>query len=262
MLVATANQVVSRQPKAEPAGQKEMRIAILGTGRVGKALGPVLQARGHSVVYGVREPDLLAPKPLAPKPPVSRAPAGGLITKTIDGAIAAADAVILAVPWTVAEALVCEHAPALAGKTVIDATNPLNTSETRLALGFDTSGVELLQSHAHGATFFKAFNVSGFDAIAKQRYPQGVAAGLVAGPRGPQKDLVMGLVADVGLEPVDAGDLRAARLLEPLGMLSLQLEETQGKGREIAFVLGARAPSRAEPSRSNGVTKLETLEAG
>ncbi|HUU25726.1 MAG TPA: NAD(P)-binding domain-containing protein [Methyloceanibacter sp.] len=233
-----------------------MRIAILGAGRVGKALGPALQARGHSVVYGVREP-----KPLTPQP-LSRAPAGGLATKTIGGAIAAADAVILAIPWTAAEALVCEHEPALAGKTVIDATNPLNTSETRLALGFDTSGVELLQSHAHGATFFKAFNVAGFNAIARPRYPQGVAAGLVAGPRGPQKDLVMGLVADIGLEPVDAGELRAARLLEPLGMLILQLEETQGGGRDIAFVLGAREPMRVEPIRPNGVAKLETLEAG
>jgi len=206
------------------------------------------------VVYGVREPMPLAPQSLRPtsfppEPTVSRAQAGGLATKTVGGAIAGADAVIiLAIPWTAAEALVCEHAPAPAGKTVIDATNPLNTSETRLALGFDTSGVELLQSHAHAATFFKAFNVTGFDAIAKPRYPQGVAAGLVARPRGPQKDLVMGLVADVGLEPVDAGDLRALRLLEPLGMLRLQLEETQGGGRDIAFVLGPA--SRSGSSRS------------
>jgi len=51
---------------------------------------------------------------------------------------------------------------------------------------------------------------------------------------------VLRLVADVGFKPVDAGDLRAARLLEPLGMLRLQLEETEGRSRDLAFLLASR----------------------
>lgn len=237
------------QQQNEPENIKkrgyEMRIAIIGAGRVGKSLGAALRAKGHSVVYGVRDPSA----------------SGGPATKTAGGAIAGADAVILATPWTVAEALVCEHAPELRGKIVIDATNPLNTSATRLALGFDTSGVELLQSHAQGAIFFKAFNVASPSAMAKPQYPQGQAVVFVAGPRGPQKKIVLGLALDIGFEAVDVGDLRAARLLEPLGMLRLQLEETQGRDRDCAFVLGSRELKQAEAPRPY-VLAVEACEAG
>ena len=79
-------------------------------------------------------------------------------TGRVDAAIAGAEVLILPTPLTATEALISEHAPALADKIVIDAINPLNAGATRLTHGFDSSGVELLQSHAHGATFFKAFN--------------------------------------------------------------------------------------------------------
>ena len=223
-----------------------MRIAILGAGRVGKSLGTALRASGHAIVYGVRQPEV----------------SGDRVTKTVGGAIEGAEIVILATPWTAAEALVCEHAPALAGKIVIDATNPLNASGTRLALGFDTSGVELLQSDAHGATFFKAFNVAGVGAIAKPSYPQGSAAMFVAGPKGEQKDIVLRLVADVGFEPVDAGDLRAARLLEPLGMLRMQLEETEGRSRDLAFLLGSRVKRKSQPVRPCNVVEAPPRKVG
>jgi len=115
-----------------------MRIAILGAGRHGKSLGTALRASRHHIVYGGREP----------------AASRDLMSKGVGGAIAGADTVIIATPWTAAEALVREHAPALSDKIVIDATNPLSPNATRLALGFDTSGVEVLRSHAHGATLF------------------------------------------------------------------------------------------------------------
>jgi len=223
-----------------------MRIAILGAGRLGKSLGTALRAASHNVVYGERQPRAF----------------GDVMTKTVGGAIAGADAVILAIPWTAAEALVCEHAAALNDKIVIDATNPLNTSATRLALGFDTSGVELLQSHVHGATFFKTFNMAGVGAIAKPSYPQGRAAMFVAGPKGPKKDIVLRLVADVGFDPVDAGDLRAARLLEPLGMLRLQLEETEGRSRDFAFLLASRERGQSRPVRPCNLVEATAQEAG
>jgi predicted dinucleotide-binding enzyme len=218
-----------------------MRIAILGAGRVGASLGAALKANGHVVVFGAREPKVSA----------------GFVTKTINDALLSADAVILT--WTAAEALVCEHAPALAGKTIIDATNPLNTNATRLAYGFDTSGAELLQSHAQHATFFKAFNVMGPGAMASPRYPQGLAAAFVAGPSGAQKDVVMGLVRDVGFDAVDVGELRAARLLEPLSMLLMHLEKTGEKGRDLAPVLGSRTTRQAEPCP---VVSMEVRKAG
>jgi predicted dinucleotide-binding enzyme len=66
-----------------------MRIAILGSGRLGKSLGTALRASRHHIVYGVREP----------------AASRDLMTKSVGGAIAGAGTVILATPWTAAEAL-------------------------------------------------------------------------------------------------------------------------------------------------------------
>jgi predicted dinucleotide-binding enzyme len=209
-------------------------------------LGAALRAKRHRIVYGVR----------LDGPSAGPVQAFGEPVETVGAAIADADAVILATPWTATEAIVCEHAPALTGKIVIDATNPLNTTSNRLALGFDSSGVELLQCQAQGATFFKAFNAAGADAITKPAYPQGRAAMFVAGPKGPQKQVVLGLVADVGFEAVDAGALRAARLLEPLGMLWLELA-AQGRRGDFALVLASRDPAEAETESPRAVVALE-----
>ena len=66
-------------------------------------------------------------------------------------AISASEVVIIATPWSAAESLVCEHAWSLAGKILIDATNPLNPNASALAVDFDTSGAEMLQSQAPAA---------------------------------------------------------------------------------------------------------------
>lgn len=201
-----------------------MRIAIIGAGNVGKTLGSALRAKGYAVTYGVRDPEKTEERN----------------AKTVAEALTGAEAVILATPWTATESLVCEHADALAGKIVIDATNPINPSLTRLAVGFDTSGAELLQSQARKAKFYKAFNSTGVSVMAKPKFPEGKAAMLVAGPDGPDKKTVLRIVADVGFEGLDAGELKAARLLEPLAMLWVQLALAKGQGRDFAFVMARR----------------------
>ena len=87
-----------------------MKIAIIGAGNVGKTLGAALRAKGHTVSYGTRDP----------------ANSDERNAKTVPAALSGAEAVILATPWTATESLVCEHADELAGKIVIDATNPIN----------------------------------------------------------------------------------------------------------------------------------------
>ncbi len=201
-----------------------MRVAIIGAGNVGKALGSALRAKGHVVVFGVRDP----------------MKTGERNAKTVAEALTSAEAVILATPWSATEALVCEHADALAGKIVIDATNPINPSLTRLAVGFDTSGAELLQSQARKAKFYKAFNSTGVAVMAKPSFPEGKAVMFLAGPAGPDKKTVLRIVADVGFEAVDAGELKAARLLEPLAMLWVQLAVAKSQGRDFAFVMARR----------------------
>jgi len=94
-----------------------MNIAVIGAGQVGTTLGSALRAKGHTVTYG------------------SRYPANHIErnVKTVGQALIGADAVILATPWHVTEALVCEHAESLAGKIVIDA--PHQTFDRRQQLG-------------------------------------------------------------------------------------------------------------------------------
>ena len=209
-----------------------MKIAIIGAGRVGKTLGKALEAKGHNIAYGTRDPA---------KAKVRQA-------KTVVQALAGAEAVILATPWVASEAVICEFADELAGKIVIDATNPINPTLTRLAVGFNTSGAELLQSQARGAKFYKAFNTTGVGVMARPRFNAGDAVMFVAGPDGADKKTVLRIVADVGFEAVDAGELKAARLLEPLAMLWVQLALKE-PARDFALVMARRdaANRNAEP---------------
>jgi len=216
-----------------------MRIAI-GAGNVGRTLGGALRIRGHAVVYGVRDP--------------ARSPER--VAKPVRDALKGAELVILATPWNATEALVCEHAEQLAGKIVIDATNPINPSRIRLAVGFDTSGAELLQGQARKATFFKAFNSARVAVMAKPQFPEGNAIMFVAGPGGAGKSTVLRIVEDVGFDAVDAGELKVARLLEPLAMLWLQPALVQGTGRDLAFVMARR--DAANPQADSGVRMVRS----
>ena len=215
-----------------------MRIAIVGADEVGRALGAALKANGRFLLYGMPEPER----------------SDECIARTVGEALRSAEVVILATPWPMTEALVCEHAADLDDKIVIDATNPLNPAETGLALGFLTSGVELLQSQARHAKFFKTFNSAGAGVLAQPKFPEGKATMFVAGPHGSDKAVVMRLVADVGFEPVDAGELRAARLLEPLAMLMMQL--ALGKG-DVALVMARRQTERDYVIRGRAMAARE-----
>ena len=200
-----------------------MKIAIIGAGRVGGALGTALRPKGHDIVYGVRAPER------------SQEHKATSVAEAISGA----EIVIMATPWSAAESLVCEHAWSLANKILIDATNPLNPNGSGLAVGFDTSGAEMLQSQAPEARVFKAFNSAGADVLANPHFAEGRAAMFVAGPDGADKKKVMELVTESGFDPVDAGSLKSARLLEPFAMLCFQTAQAR-KDPTFALLLGKR----------------------
>ena len=211
-----------------------MKITIIGAGNVGQTLGTALRSKGHTVIYGSRNPASHTERNV----------------RSVTEALIGAEVVILATPWIATEALVVQHADGLAGKIVIDATNPIHPTLARLAIASNSSGVELLQSQARRAKFFKAFNSTGVNVMTQPRFAEGKAAMFVAGPDGADKDTVLRIVADVGFEPVDAGELRAARQLEHLAMLWIQLAITKGYGRDFAFVIARRqdvANRNAEP---------------
>ena len=203
-----------------------MRIAIIGAGSVGATLGRAWIERGEDVIWGLRNP--ADPKHAAlPKDRV-KAPAE---------AVKAAEVVVIATPWSAAEAAV-KSLGSLAGKTVIDCMNPLGMGPDglQLVLGFDTSAGEQVARWAPSAFVFKTLKTTGAGNMARAaEYPVKPFMP-VAGDDAAKKAVVMELVAALGFEP-DAGPLKNARLLEPFAMVWIDQAMKRGRGRDFAFAL-------------------------
>ena len=198
-----------------------MQVAIIGTGNVGTALAQALRRAGHKVVFGTR----------APEP--------GSVDRTgISKAVRQADVTILAVPFGAVPQVVAA-ADGFAGKVLIDATNPLGMVEGGLGLtmGFDTSGAEKIAAMAPQALVFKTFNQTGFENMADASGYAARPVIFVAGDDAASKPAVLALAADAGFEAIDAGGLRAARLLEPFAMLWIELARKRGLGSDFTFAL-------------------------
>jgi 8-hydroxy-5-deazaflavin:NADPH oxidoreductase len=205
-----------------------MKIAIIGAGNVGRALGGGWLRSGHTVWFGVPDPSDQKYRDLANVVAPAEAAKG-------------ADAIVLATPWPATQAAVTGLG-SLAGRLVIDCTNPLGTGADGLELvvGYSTSGGEMVAQWATGASVFKAFNTTGANNMADlSGYPMKPVM-FVAGDDAARKPVVLGLARDIGFEAVDAGPLRIARLLEPYGMLWIDQAYSRGAGREFAFAVMRR----------------------
>jgi len=195
-----------------------MRIAVLGTGRVGLALARGLHAAGHQVTLGSRAPE---------RNPTG--PAGVPVTSHAD-AVTAAEAVILAVPFRAAGPLLRDLGD-LGRRIVIDATNPIGAD---LA---GRTGVETLAATAVNARVVKAFNTIGAEHMTDARFSDGRAYALIAGDDADARTAVAGLADQLGFEPVDLGDLSAARHAEAAAALWIHLALTRGYGRNFGIGL-------------------------
>jgi predicted dinucleotide-binding enzyme len=151
-------------------------------------------------------------------------------------AAATAEMVILALPWAVAEAAV-KALGDLAGKTVIDCMNPLGLVNGALGLtvGHSNSGGEIVQGWLPGALVVKTLNQVGAEMMADNRALPHRPVMFMAGDSDAAKAAVATLLTDLGFEPLDAGDLTRARLLEPFGMVWINQALARGKGRHWAF---------------------------
>ena len=195
-----------------------MKIAILGSGNVGTALGDGWSAAGHDVVYGSRSPE----KEDGEKRKFD----------TVRDAIRASEVVVLAVPWdAVGEVL---NNNDVSGKVLVDCTNPIGPG-FELAVGCTTSGGEEVAKLAKGARMVKAFNTTGFGNMREPRYGKMRLTMFYAGDDDSAKETVRQLIGDIGFDPVDAGSLKMARYFEPMAMLWINL--SMKMGRDIAFQL-------------------------
>ena len=203
-----------------------MQIAIIGAGNVGGALGKGWARAGHAVVYGV-------PDPSDDKHRATAEAAGGAGLFSVPRAVQGADAIVLGALAAAGD---------LAGRLLIDVTNPLRMGATglELSIGFDRSAAEHVASLAPGAAVFKTLNQVGFEVMENTAGYAAPPVMFVAGDDATRKPVVMGLVTDLGFHAVDAGGLRVARLLEPYGMLWIHMALDRKAGRDNAFAYLAR----------------------
>jgi predicted dinucleotide-binding enzyme len=199
-----------------------MRIAIIGAGNVGRALGGAWRS-GHDVTYGVRSPgdakyaDLGAP------------------VVTNEAAVADSDIVVLCTPWQATEQAV-KSCGDLTGKVLIDCTNPLTPDFTALEVGHTTSGAEQVAGWAAGAQVCKAMNQIGAPMMDHPQLPSAPVM-FICGDDDAAKQVTGGLVTELGFETVDLGDLDQARVLEPYALIWIHLALRQGFGFNFAFGL-------------------------
>ncbi len=188
------------------------KIAVIGTGNVGQALGPEFAAQGHTIVYGSRSPMDQDVKDL-----VARTGHGATATTQTE-AVKGADMVVLAVPGTVAEQVV-KSLGDLSGKIILDPTNRVDRSsqDGYANYGVPTgSNAELVQAAQPNARVVKAFNTLNVQQMVDPETAGGPISIPIVGDDAAAKAMVADLVRGMGLEPVDIGPLRFARVLEEM----------------------------------------------
>lgn len=188
-------------------------IAVIGTGRVGGALGPRLGALGYPVIYGSRTPD-------SDKVATLVAQSGERSRAALPGeAVNDAGIVILAVPWQAIDTTLASLG-ALDGKIVIDITNALQMNEQRMMeMSVDTSAGEIIQQRLPGAAVVKAFNAVGSHVMADPAAGGGPVTVPLAGDDAAAKARVAALVEELGFDSLDVGPVGHARYLEGMAVL-------------------------------------------
>jgi predicted dinucleotide-binding enzyme len=207
-----------------------MKIAIIGAGNVGGALGTNWAQKGHDIIFGVRDPNSEKAQALL------RTIGANARAATVSDAAASADMIVLSTPWPATEAAI-RSMGSLKGKIVLDATNPLTRGPEGIGLeiGHAISGGEKVQGWAAGASVFKTLNTTGFGNMANPEYKGMKSVMFVAGDDAANKPKVTKLVSELGFDVIDAGPLRNARLLEAHAMLWIDLALVRGQGRDFAF---------------------------
>ena len=200
-----------------------MKVAIIGAGNVGKALGGSLTRAGHEVTLTATHPEHAAEAASA---------VGARSAGSSSEAISGADLVILAVPASALPALASEIADDASGKVVVDVSNRPTPDPD----GAGTSIAEELQQQLPNSQVVKAFNTL-FATRQGNPVVGGIAAdGYVASDDEAAKQMVLDAVESVGLRPVDAGALAAARTLEGMAWLNISRNMAGGTWQD-AFVL-------------------------
>jgi 8-hydroxy-5-deazaflavin:NADPH oxidoreductase len=197
-----------------------MKIGMIGSGEVARSLSAGLLAAGHSVMIGTREPkkkDLVDWNKSLKK----KAEIGNTTEAARYGELA-----ILAVAWHAAEDVLSIIRPELAGKVVIDLTNPIvfNDDESpSLSIGHTISGGEIVQQSLPDSHVVKTLNYINHSNMANPKYKQGLPIMFVCGNNLSAKHQVKDMLNGLGwVDILNIGGIEKSRLLEALSLLWIE----------------------------------------
>ena len=172
-------------------------VSIIGTGNMGQAIAGVI-SKGGSTVELFNQSDAATP---------------------LTG-----DVVVLAVPYGAVADIVAQRGEQLAGKIVVDITNPVNFETfDSLVVPADGSAAAEIAAALPESRVVKAFNTTFAATLASGRVGDNTTTVLIAGDDTDAKSLLAGVVSAAGLRAIDAGSLHRARELEALGFLQITL---------------------------------------
>ena len=172
-------------------------VSIIGTGNMGSALAGLVTKGGNTVeTFNTSD-----------------------IGKPVTG-----DVVILAVYYPAVREVLAQRGDQLAGKVVVDITNPVNVETfDGLVVPPDSSAAAEIAAALPSSKVLKAFNTNFAATLASGTIGSDVTTVLIAGDDADAKALLGGIVTAAGLRAIDAGGLKRARELEALGLLQITL---------------------------------------
>ena len=210
-----------------------MRIGILGSGLMGSKLGTILARAGHDVIFSYSRSQKKLERLANEAGEHARA-------GTPAEAVADADVILLAVPWSRLDD-VLSQAGSLSRKTVITCSLPMTKNDSRMVLGLTTSGAETIAARRRKAHVVSAFSTapsevlfSVFEKRKRKTRPDLVFCGNHSG----SKKTAARLIHDIGFNPVDLGELSAARYVEPFSLLLAEIAYSRSAGPELTYRFG------------------------
>ena len=200
---------------------------------MGRGIATRLVSGGHNVTIMDRQPDKA--KSLAEQIAVN-AKKGVKVQGVAFGSPIKDEIVILAIPYSATGEVIETLGIQLAGKTIIDITNPLNATYDGLMVAPGTSAAEEIARKLPANTkVFKAFNTTFAMTLVAGQVDNKPLDVFIAGNDAAAKTKVVQLVNDGGLRAIDAGLLERARQLEAMGLWGITLQGTLGTGFQSAW---------------------------
>lgn len=202
------------------------RVAVIGTGNIGRTLARRLAGAGAEVRIGARDPESLRTREFASNNPT-------IPVSPLDEAIAASDVVIVAIPGASLEAFIEQSGAAIGARVVLDATNRVG--------GETLHGLEHWHRLAPNAAVFRAFCTAGWETFADPDFNGVQADVFYCGPDGAAREVAEEIIEAIGVRPVRLGDVNAAALVDSVTRLWFTLVFDAGRGRNITLKLLERS---------------------